>query len=108
MKATPKRTEIITAYCWQSGEIQFTSKRQPKCPAGTIPIITGPAKAVKRLMNLTARHGYKPGVLLVPGLPEYGMIATGKTQEQTFLDWRTWALKGRVKLDPKKPLTIAA
>ena len=106
MKTAPKRPEIITAYCWQSGEIQFTSKQQPQCPTGTIPIITGPANQVKRLMQLTARHGYKRGLLLVPGLPEYGMLPTKKTQEQTFLEWRAWAIK-RAKLHPKKPLTLA-
>lgn len=56
----------ITAFCWKSGLIEFG----PVCPEGAIPLVTGEEKAVRDAVDVIARHGYQPGVLLVSGVPE--------------------------------------
>jgi hypothetical protein len=72
--------KIATAYCFASGEIEFTAGG---LPSGALPIARGPEKKLKDWIDGNARHGYKtrlidgrptkiPGSdnLLVPGIPE--------------------------------------
>ena len=61
---------MTIAYAWRSGKIGFGSK----CPGGAIPILSNKAKAadLRRIVETLARHGYKRGELLVPGIPEAG------------------------------------
>jgi hypothetical protein len=69
----------MIAYCYASGLIEFGQR----IPDGAIIIASGDAKAVRGLIESTARHGYSthlvrgrptmiPGsdTLLVPGVPE--------------------------------------
>jgi len=58
--------DLLIAYCWASGQIEFGST----VPEGAIEIVRGSDRAVRDGMDVTARHGYEPGVLLVPGVPE--------------------------------------
>jgi hypothetical protein len=57
---------MMMAYCDATGVIRFHTA----VPEGSIEIARGPNKALRELMCATARHGYKKGVLLVPGVPE--------------------------------------
>ncbi len=62
--------KTLTAYAWASGLIEFTTpKRRKSVPCGALPIITGPSKAVRDVIECMARLSYqnKP---LVPGVPE--------------------------------------
>jgi hypothetical protein len=107
MKSPQYRPEIITAYAWQSGLIEFTSARRPLVPKGAMVIITGPKARVKRILAARARHSHgKPTQLLVPGLPEYGIIPTGKDKYETFVAWRDWAIKNE-KVNLNTPLVLA-
>lgn len=69
----------MRAYCFASGHIEFGRS----VPSGALPIARGKAKALRDLIDATARHGYRtklvkgrptkiPGSdhLLVPGVPE--------------------------------------
>lgn len=61
---------MITAYCWASGLIEFT--RKENVPDGAIAIASAPAKTLRPIITVLARHGYgeSEGKLLVPGIPE--------------------------------------
>lgn len=52
--------------CHRSGEA-FVSRRVPK---GTMKIVTGHGRRLKRVLCACARHAYDGKTLLVPGLPE--------------------------------------
>ncbi|NSZ08247.1 host nuclease inhibitor protein [Agrobacterium tumefaciens] len=52
--------------CYRSGEA-FVSRRVPK---GTMRIVTGHGRRLKRILSVCARHAYDGKTLLVPGLPE--------------------------------------
>lgn len=93
----------ITAYCYQSGEIQFTSIEAPEVPQGCIPIITGPQKRVKQVVGACARHAHDGVTLLVPGLPEIEL--TQKDPVDVLLEWQRWVQKRFTK--PNAPLTLA-
>lgn len=54
------------AYCWRTGKIEFGAQ----VPDGALVLRSGPAHKLKREVSAKARHGYKEGLLLVPGLPE--------------------------------------
>lgn len=56
----------ITAYCWRSGIIEFG----PYVPEGAITLAVGEEAVVRDAVDVIARHGYTPGVLLVSGVPE--------------------------------------
>ena len=63
---------IEIAYCYRSGEIGFVLKGE-RVPDGAKTLAMGPSAALRQAIDVVARHGYSPGVLLVPGLPEaYG------------------------------------
>lgn len=52
--------------CFRSGET-FVSRRVPK---GTMKIVTGHGRRLKRILSICARHAYDGETMLVPGLPE--------------------------------------
>jgi hypothetical protein len=56
----------ITAYAWQSGLIEFG----PTCPEGALPIASGEEQALKKAVQVQARHAKDNKTLLVPGVPE--------------------------------------
>jgi len=62
--------KTTTAYAWASGLIEFTTpKRRKTVPCGALPIITGPDKVARGVIECMARLSYK-GKPLVPGVPE--------------------------------------
>ena len=65
------KTQIkFWVFCWRSGLIEFGTE----VPEGSLPIASGPEKAVREAVSVAARHGWnkngEPGPLLVPGVPE--------------------------------------
>ncbi|UNZ49481.1 hypothetical protein [Agrobacterium tumefaciens] len=52
--------------CYRSGET-FVSRRVPK---GSMKIVTGHGRRLKRVLGVWARHAYDGKRLLVPGVPE--------------------------------------
>jgi hypothetical protein len=54
------------AYCYASGQIGIADE----VPNGALPIARGRERAVRRLIEATARHAYDGTTLLVPGVPE--------------------------------------
>jgi predicted ATPase len=56
----------IYAFCYRNGIIKFG----PRMPKGALPLFHGGNRPVRELTSAVARHGYKRGVLLVPGIPE--------------------------------------
>lgn len=67
----PVRKPVKTyALSWASGLITFSRKLTKKEKDGAIIIASGNGRALKRMISAIARHGYRDGVLLVPGIPE--------------------------------------
>lgn len=52
--------------CYRSGEA-FVSRRIPK---GTMKLVTGHGRRLRRILSVCARHAYDGKTMLVPGLPE--------------------------------------
>lgn len=74
----------MIAYCWASGQIEFGARFTPP---GAIPIARGSARIVRAEVEVTARHGYEAGVLLVPGIPEAPDQQRGSDALELFLLW---------------------
>ena len=87
----------ITAFCYASGLIGFTTPvRCPKVPEGALPIITGPAKKVRKIIEACARHSYKAKKgqhtrFLVPGIPEAELM--GYDPAEMLIKFRAWTAK---------------
>lgn len=60
----------IIAYCWADGVIDFTRTNQKRTPPHALPIVAGPARAVREAVGARARIAYDGRTLLVPGIPE--------------------------------------
>lgn len=73
----------VFAVVWASGLIQF----KDSVPEGACVLCEGPEKAVRDFVEVTARHGWEKGVLLVPGVPEAKNQHEGMT---ALLKHRTW------------------
>jgi hypothetical protein len=59
----------MRAYCDRAGVIGFTEKRS--IPPNTLLIASwDDADRLREQIEVSARHAYEPGVLLVPGVPE--------------------------------------
>ncbi|PRH29627.1 host nuclease inhibitor protein [Burkholderia gladioli] len=56
----------MKAFAWQSGLIEFASQ----VPTGALQIAEGPAKEIRRVIGVWARHSRTGDDLLVPGVPE--------------------------------------
>ncbi len=89
------------AYCYKSGEIEFaeTEETLPEGVAVLVDNVTDyPALSdaeFRELVQTKARHGYRPGVFnyrpgvfLVPGVPE---AASGEEAVGKLHEWHAWA-----------------
>ena len=56
----------MRAYCYATGQIEFGRT----VPRGALPIASGHERKLRPIIEAIARHGWKEGVLLVPGIPE--------------------------------------
>ncbi|MBU9539400.1 host nuclease inhibitor protein [Burkholderia multivorans] len=56
----------MKAFAWQSGLIEFASE----VPDGALLIAEGPAKEIRGVVGVWARHSRTGDDLLVPGVPE--------------------------------------
>jgi len=56
----------MKAYAWGNGVIEFGED----VPDGALPVHEDVTDQVREHIEVCARHGYQPGVLLVPGVPE--------------------------------------
>lgn len=76
------------AWCFADGIIEFGEECD--LPDGAILIARGPRAFLSGAVGVVARHGYTPGVLLVPGVPE----AENQIKASEALDkWLSWAGK---------------
>lgn len=91
----------MIAYCWANGRIEFGKK----VPDGAIEIARGSAHTVRTEIDVTARHGYEAGVLLVPGVPEAADQQRAGDALELFLLWlKQRECKGfRVAIKPRNP-----
>jgi hypothetical protein len=65
---------VTLAYCYRSGEIEFCATNE-RPPEGTIEIARSELLGMsgdqfRETIDVLARHGYQPGIILVPGVPE--------------------------------------
>lgn len=80
------------AWCWPSGLIEI-GDAMPAADAdggGAIEVARGPKYALKGHLSVVARHGYSPGQLLVPGVPE---AETQKAKADALASWLAWCGK---------------
>ena len=63
--AKPQKNKHV-AFCWRNGVIQIGTR----LPAHALPIGRVDEQALRIAVDVLARHGYKRGVRLVPGVPE--------------------------------------
>lgn len=74
----------MKTFCFRNGVIGFARKTPP----GAIQIASGPARKLRQVITVCARHGYEPGVLLVPGVPEAELRATDPLVAlRSFQEW---------------------
>lgn len=59
----------------------------PQRTKGARIIAIGPCRSMRNLFHVISRHGWEPGVFLVPGMPE---AATPQDAEDALLDWLDW------------------
>jgi predicted ATPase len=74
---------MMFAYCYRDGQIFFGRK----IPDGALEVAQGMGKALRKEMSVAARHGYKEGVLLVPGIPE---APNEKEALEALNKFKTW------------------
>lgn len=86
----------MRAYCFADGRILFGSP----LPKGALPIARGPGQKLREIISAIARHGYEPGVLLVPGIPE----AADQVRGLAALEQFTSQLAKRI--DPAGRITV--
>lgn len=77
------RKKLIEAYCYRNGVIKFG----PSLPKGALPLFRGASRPVRELTSAVARHGYKRGVLLVPGIPEAKNEKEALKAYRGFIAW---------------------
>lgn len=80
----PKKTGYTVAFCYASGQIGFTTGR---LPAGTLPILRGPDRALRDFISGVARRAYDGETLLVPGVPEAKDQSAGVDALIAFRAW---------------------
>lgn len=73
----------MIAYCYRSGQIKFGRS----VPTGAIQVARGPAKKLRAMISVTARHAYDGKTLLVPGIPEAETEREAESALRRFLDW---------------------
>ena len=72
----------MVVYCWRTGVIGL-DRRAPK---GALGLVKAPGRALRRAVEVCARHGYRDGVLLVPGLPEASDDVAAMEAAKSFRD----------------------
>jgi len=82
-----KPNNYVTAYCWASGEIKFVPAGE-HVPDGAVVFAKGGKNKLCTRILACARHGYKPGVLLVPGVPE---AKDQSAAMDALIAWTRWA-----------------
>jgi hypothetical protein len=78
---------MITAFCDRKGRIEFVRGDGRNIPEGMLGIVEGPAKEVRELIGVTARHAYDNKTLLVPGIPEAESDTAAYDALVGFCDW---------------------
>ncbi len=73
----------MIAYCWAGGVIGFGRK----VPAGALEIARGPAKPLRKWIDVMARHAYDGKTLLVPGIPEAPDERAALKALHQFIKW---------------------
>lgn len=78
----------MKAWCWPSGLIEFGSRT----PNGAIQIASGKEVALRRTVDVLARHGKgaSAGCLLVPGVPEAAQDETDAAKGDALAAWLKW------------------
>jgi hypothetical protein len=76
---------MITAFCDRNGVIEFAKGK--KIPEGMLPIASGPARFIKQVIGVAARHAYDNKTLLVPGVPEAPTERKAGDALRAFCDW---------------------
>ena len=71
------------AWCLSDGVIFYGTE----LPDGAIEIVRGDESLVRETLDVAARHGYKPGVLLVPGVPEAEDQREGLIALHEWINW---------------------
>jgi hypothetical protein len=68
---------VVVAYCWASGEIEFTPWEDSfaDVPEGAIDFARGHMGVLRERIALHARHGYESETYFIPGLPEFNVNA---------------------------------
>lgn len=83
------------AYCWASGEIEIAEEVEDfELPEGVIIMARGDLAELTRRIDCRARHGYEPGIRLVPGLPEICGISEldeDLDRVEVLASWTSWA-----------------
>ncbi len=82
----------MRAYCWRSGMIEFGRS----VPAGAIQIARAPARKLKPLVDVHARHAYDGKTLLVPGIPEAQNDGAAEHALDMFIERLANILAGRL------------
>lgn len=100
----------LLAYCGPDGVIHFGTE----VPQWSIELVRGDSTEVRDRLQIVARRGWTPGVLLVPGLPEANDQAEARAALAAWLKWcdrcerhhdpkLVWNVHARVSLSSPKP-----
>ncbi|MBN9530541.1 MAG: host nuclease inhibitor protein [Alphaproteobacteria bacterium] len=73
----------MIAYCWRTGQIGLGRR----APRGTITIVSGPGRRLRRLVEARARLAYDNTTMLVPGIPEAESEVAALKALQRFGEW---------------------
>jgi hypothetical protein len=79
-------TKVKYMYCYRSGDVYFGFR----VPPGAIVIAKNPDLTDhewQERMTARCRHGYEPGVLLVPGIPEATTDDEAMNALVKFTEW---------------------
>jgi hypothetical protein len=84
----------VKVFCYRSGRIEFTNG---KTPDGALLIASGPARRLKEVVGVMARHGTgaSKGVLLVPGIPE------AASTDDAFVAWENFQEQVKKRMETK-------
>lgn len=89
------------AWCWASGLIEIgDAMPEDKPDGGAIKVADGPKSELDLAIGVLARHGYKHGVRLVPGVPEAGDEAAAGS---ALAEWLRWCQKGGKRASARWP-----
>ena len=72
----------MKAIVWRTGKIEFVQR----CPTGALLITTAPARKLRPVVEVVARHAYDGKTLLVPGVPEAEDELAAYSAVRAFID----------------------